>query len=258
MPFTPTHIIAILPIYYIARRIPFIALAIGAMSPDAPLFFPFLPEYILFHSFSGIFLFCLPIGLIFFLLFDVFGKKFLLALSPEFIQQRIFLEKRNYRNIAFWLFISLAIIIGAFTHIVWDAFTHDGRWGLAILPFLQKDFSLMGESVSGYKIFQHGSTVIGLPLLFIWGAICLLKTPKNQKADRLKTIPLIFRILCMLSLAIVPVYTWYYLGILGLPTHFHIVQTVKISIGLGVSLFFIYSFMYYIYEHKENYLNKLK
>ena len=46
MPFTPTHVLAILPIAALKRpALPFSALVIGSMIPDLPLFVPLSPDY---------------------------------------------------------------------------------------------------------------------------------------------------------------------------------------------------------------------
>ena len=32
--------------------------------------------------------------------------------------------------------LALAIVFGSITHIVWDAFTHEGEWGMELVPWL--------------------------------------------------------------------------------------------------------------------------
>src|SRR5690606_38070533 len=47
----------------------------------------------------------------------------------------------------------LSLILGVATHIVWDAFTHEDRWGTRTLPFLVEPWG----PFAGYKWLQHGS-----------------------------------------------------------------------------------------------------
>lgn len=54
MPFTPTHVLAILPVAAVKRfPLPFSALVIGSMIPDLPLFLPWSPGYDQTHSVAG-------------------------------------------------------------------------------------------------------------------------------------------------------------------------------------------------------------
>ncbi|WP_069172345.1 DUF4184 family protein [Streptomyces griseus] len=57
----------------------------------------------------------------------------------------------------------LSAVIGSGTHVVWDAFTHHGRWGTELIPVL-------GRSVGGHPVFQlvqYGSSAVGLSVL-VW------------------------------------------------------------------------------------------
>src|SRR5687767_11344334 len=61
MPFTPAHIIAVVPL---RRRLPLLALAIGSMVPDFGYFFPWGPYfYVSAHTIPRSLTFCLPVGL---------------------------------------------------------------------------------------------------------------------------------------------------------------------------------------------------
>lgn len=181
MPFTPTHVLAIAPLAKFSRWLPFSALAIGSMIPDLPLFFP-ISSYAQTHSPTGLITVCLPMGLITFLVFQAILKVPLIALLPTWIQQRIagVSQPRLKISISFFLSITIATLLGAMTHIVWDAFTHDGRWGTELLPFLQETLTVAGRSISGYKLFQYGSTMIGLPLLVILSIHYLRQTSPSS------------------------------------------------------------------------------
>lgn len=47
---------------------------------------------------------------------------------------------------------------GAATHVVWDAFTHAGRWGTAHVPWLADEHGLL----PGYRWAQYGGGVFGV------------------------------------------------------------------------------------------------
>ncbi|WP_406098000.1 DUF4184 family protein [Streptomyces sp. NBC_01013] len=55
----------------------------------------------------------------------------------------------------------LSAVIGAATHVVWDAFTHHDRWGVRLVPVL-------GRDTAGYPVFQlvqYGSSALALAVL---------------------------------------------------------------------------------------------
>ncbi|MEZ6125133.1 MAG: DUF4184 family protein [Planctomycetaceae bacterium] len=189
MPFTPTHIVAILPFRVLNRWLPFSALAIGSMIPDVGLFFP-IARYGLTHSPVGIFTACLPMGLIAFLLFDLVMRRPLRALLPEWIQRRIDPtaclpnSDRVATQLVFFIGVSVAIAIGAATHQIWDAFTHRGRWGTLLVPELDSEILLAGIQIPGYKLFQYGSTLVGLPLLMCLATWELLRSPADSPIER--------------------------------------------------------------------------
>ncbi|WP_406449019.1 DUF4184 family protein [Streptomyces sp. NBC_00876] len=52
-------------------------------------------------------------------------------------------------------------VIGAATHVVWDAFTHHDRWGVRLVPVLEGD-------AAGFPVFtlvQYGSSALALTVL---------------------------------------------------------------------------------------------
>jgi len=171
LPFTPTHMLAALPI---ARRWTspgvFPALMIGSVVPDWPLYVPGGPAYELTHSFKGIFIACLPLGLALTLLFLVLVRQALFELASAGLQRRLarFLNIQPALGAAGIAGLALAVSAGASTHIVWDAFTHRDAWGVALVPALQQTwFKLMDVKIAGYMVLQHGCSLLGLPLMIV-------------------------------------------------------------------------------------------
>ncbi|MEM7796386.1 MAG: DUF4184 family protein [Cyanobacteria bacterium P01_C01_bin.118] len=181
MPFTPTHIVAVLPFWPLRRVVPFSAFAIGAMIPDVPLFFPVF-NYTQAHSTLGLISICLPLGMAVFFLFEYVMRKPMIAILPAYLASRLS-SKPNTPKQAFLstqlryiIVVAFAIVVGACTHQIWDAFTHTGRWGTQLIPMLNSSISMGRVNMLGYKVFQHGSTFIGLPLLITLAAIELNRT----------------------------------------------------------------------------------
>ncbi len=185
MPFTLTHTLAVLPIARQSRRLPFMALAIGAMVPDWGLFVPFGPDYKTTHTWAGLLLACLPLGLLLYLAFCGLYGRALVELLPEVVQKRLGDLRRWHwpmtRSHLSWS--AMAVLLGASTHILWDAFTHRGRWGVEALPFLTEQWLTLGSTpVLGYQLLQHGSSLVGLPLLALLMVHYLRQQPEDRRA----------------------------------------------------------------------------
>ncbi|MDM4018114.1 DUF4184 family protein [Roseiconus lacunae] len=172
MPFTPTHILAVVPFGLKAKWLPMSALAIGAMVPDIALFFPIV-DYARTHSATGVVFFCGPMGIGLFLLFDLLMRKPLCTLLPNWIRCRIDPRPRLPHSstiapvLTLIVQVGFAVVIGSSTHVIWDAFTHEGRWGTKLVPALEMMWSIGPFQLRGYKLFQYGSTFVGLPLLVL-------------------------------------------------------------------------------------------
>lgn len=169
MPFTATHVAAVVPLSKVWRRdIPFSALAIGSMMPDFPLFFPWGPDYWQMHTITGAWSGCLPIGMACFLLFQCLVKAPMLAALPDCLQRRTtsIAYPALQPRIGFFVWVAAGVLMGAYTHILWDAFTHRQRWGTEQFPVLTETWlTWNGHSVPGYSVLQYGSSVVFLPML---------------------------------------------------------------------------------------------
>ncbi len=171
MPFTLTHVLAGVPVARVwSTRGVTPALLIGCMVPDWPLFFSYGPNYATTHSFSGVVLACLPLGLALTIIFWLFLWRPLYDLLPKGVRER--LTTRTTPADLFGLRVisrmSNAVMGGAFSHIVWDAFTHRGAWGVEMIaPLRSVWLTVAGIEIRGYSVLQHGSSLIGLPLLVV-------------------------------------------------------------------------------------------
>jgi len=167
VPFTPAHAAVALPFARV-RGVPFTALVIGTQVPDFAMFFPaFLPSYATTHAVSAAALWNLPIGLAI-LVFWEWVKPSTLALFPAALRKRLrpYAEPHWPRGPLELAAVALAIMVGAASHIVWDAFTHSGRFGTVLIPALQQAWLYR---LQGYKILQYGCGVLGT-LVVLWAA----------------------------------------------------------------------------------------
>lgn len=166
MPFTFSHPAAILPIHSRFKNwIPLSALVIGSLVPDAAYYLP-TPEHFRTHSHTllGTFSTSLPLGILVWLIFYWLAPSAVFLLpSPhrEAIQPQL---KRRSPSIPQALGVALGVLIGAWSHVLWDSFTHVRGWFVRHAPLMRKP--LFGSALPAYKGLQYFSSVFGLCVLF--------------------------------------------------------------------------------------------
>ena len=212
MPFTPSHAVVALPF----ARTPLVpaAIAVGAMTPDLPLFVRGTPiQYGWTHD-----LLRLPatvgLALALLLVWRCVLRPAVRELSPTPLAARLPGEwdkgaasalretfglrrpdaAHPRRPWATVLLLVASLVIGVLSHIVWDLFTHEGRWGVAAIPALGEAWG----PLDGYKWLQHGSSVVGLAILAVWGLAWLAR--RRPEASVSRVLPAWTRWVWMLSL----------------------------------------------------------
>lgn len=178
MPFTLAHPAASVP--FAKYGLPLSALVVGSMAPDFPYFIHFSTSHQYGHTLPGIFLFCVPIGLIVLWLFHSFLKLPLLSLLPAIHQARLVSTANTFRfsPLRNFLLVIVALLLGAFTHVAWDSFTHANGWSVQHISVLRSPVIQTSRgTVYVFKILQHGSTLLGAALLAYWYFRWFKQTP---------------------------------------------------------------------------------
>jgi hypothetical protein len=133
--------------------------------PDVPYFIPKLPSNHFGHSLPGLFLFCLPIGIVGLWVFHSFLKEPLSSLLPLSFQLRLQLNEFRFLPRKRFMQICLSLLIGAGTHIAWDSFTHNDGWAVQHWAALREQVSIADRTMPASDFLQHLSTVCGAALL---------------------------------------------------------------------------------------------
>lgn len=173
MPFTFSHPAAAVPLHRPLGRFGVLsALVIGSATPDVTYFVPLGVSPHLTHSLAGLLSFCLPVGCVLYLLFHALLKAPCLDLMPRWTRMRLAPHAGHGRWLASgaspWG-VPVSLVLGAATHVVWDAFTHSDAPGVVALPVLSTLlFEAHGYQVFMFKLLQHLSSVLGLLLLAWW------------------------------------------------------------------------------------------
>jgi hypothetical protein len=165
MPFTISHTAVVLPFSrWLARWQLLSAATIGAMVPDFRVFFPGMPR-VETHSIAALFSFCLPVGLITYWVFQRWIKSPILEVLPEgpYARWRPFAAEASIRSWRQWLLAAGGVLAGAVTHLVWDAFTHDGGRGVRMFPVLDDSIIDIGtRHLPAIYVLQDLGSLIGL------------------------------------------------------------------------------------------------
>ncbi len=166
MPFTISHAAAVLPLR--KTGLPLAAMMVGSLAPDFAYFLRFGLERVSTHDLQGILLFCWPVGLAVWLFYVYVLEPPTIELLPEAWRTRVTPSDRNisFRMLALG---SIAVIVGAITHVLWDAFTHGGTFVTNAFPaFHNALFEYRGRAIRVYFILQILSSIVGLFALWLW------------------------------------------------------------------------------------------
>ncbi|MDO9395451.1 MAG: DUF4184 family protein [Herbiconiux sp.] len=171
MPFTVSHAIVALP--FVRSPLAPAAVAAGAMAPDLPLFLPVGADYGTTHELPGVLLAAIPLAFATLLLWRVVVRPAVPFVVPAALAARLPAEwsrgaRDGWRSL--WrsspagtasagavLALLAALTIGVVSHVVWDAFTHAGRWGTHLVPAL--DSTIAG--LPGSSWLQYLSSTLG-------------------------------------------------------------------------------------------------
>ena len=213
MPFTFSHPALVLPL---KKRMPdhlsLTGLVVGSMIPDFEYFLRLKPLSVYSHTFWGLFYFDLPLALAVCFLFHFVVRSRLIDQLPNILYQRLY-TLRSFRWGAYFkahrLGVLLSILIGAITHLLWDAFTHTEGFFVQQIPFLSQTYILASWEVPGYKLAQHGSTVVGALVL----CAVVLKLPRNRSVTN--SFSWSYWMLLIATVGVVIGMRW----LLGLPWH---------------------------------------
>ncbi|MBM7517742.1 DUF4184 family protein [Nocardioides nitrophenolicus] len=154
MPVTLAHPAAVLPLRGLG--LPLSALVVGSMVPDLPVLAQTWGLYGFSHGAAGIVTLDLALTLLLLAFWDLLGRDALVDTAPAVVRDRLPARARIGRRA--WLLAPLAAVLGSTTHTVWDAFTHQGRWGVRHVAWLRETHG----GLPGQQWAQFASGIVGL------------------------------------------------------------------------------------------------
>jgi hypothetical protein len=169
MPWTFAHPAAVLPLRRFSGpgRLSFAALIIGSMSPDFLYYVGLFDRANFTHTPLGVFVVCLPAGLLV-LCLALSMRDPIAQILPQPHREALLATRSvlPYLTLRSLSLVAASIGIGATTHILWDAFTHEGRFFVKHIEFLRVPlFAALNREFRVFNILQHASTLLGVTLL---------------------------------------------------------------------------------------------
>jgi membrane-bound metal-dependent hydrolase YbcI (DUF457 family) len=212
MPFTPSHAVVALP--FIRTPLVPAAIAIGAMTPDLPLFVSGVGlSYSFTHTAANV-VWTAVLALVLFVVWRAVLRPAVPELAPRWLARRLPEQWADSGIVAagkavgvgetrlYPLLLAVSLVLGVLSHIVWDLFTHEGRWGVRLFPGLEE----MWGPLAGFKWLQHGSSMLSLVVIGVWA---LLWLRRHDPRDSGRTwLPHGLRVAWWLSLPVILIASW--------------------------------------------------
>src|SRR6185369_10364428 len=123
------------------------ALVWGSMSPDFEFFLTGRTAWTIGHTLIGQFVFCLPLTL---LMVWLVSRVMVRPLS-RFLPDGGAFHLHDYRVLAqtttqpgYWLKAIPSALLGSFSHVIWDSFTHSNGWSVQRLGYADRSLFHIG------------------------------------------------------------------------------------------------------------------
>jgi hypothetical protein len=223
MPFTLAHPAAVLPLRRV-RLLRAVPLVIGAMTPDVPYYSPWriskhIPDET--HTLAGTFTIDLPIGIALLLLVWLLRASLAAPLGPGGEAKCLAALERFGSRARNWALAPLSLLIGSWTHLAWDSFTHPEGWMVSRISALSAPVTVFSYTGELCHVLQYVSSVFGLAVLAVWFARLPSPAGGGAGAERSAGGPLLLAGLCAAAAAAGGVETVEHL-VRHIPTRYHL------------------------------------
>ena len=173
MPFTLAHPAAVLPLRHV-RFLRTAPLVIGAVTPDVPYYLPLGPGghalrlRLETHSLVSSCTVDLALGLVL-LMAAVLLREPLTALLPARARWLTLQALEPFRRRATeWLLAPLAILVGVWSHLLWDSFTHPEGWAVRHFAALSDTVTIGWYTGAMFHLLQYLTSALGLLVIAWW------------------------------------------------------------------------------------------
>ena len=177
MPFPLAHPAAVLPLRrFCPRLLSFPALVIGSLSPDGGYLFEEMLWGRRSHELLGSLAFGLPVGIVLVVLFYWLRTPLARLLPVPYRQALLPVCRQPHPPI--WAII-ISLVIGTWTHVLWDSFTHNDGWFVQHSAILYSPvITAAGRTARVCHVLWYGCSFVGVVWLFLvfekWKQTCVL------------------------------------------------------------------------------------
>lgn len=184
MPFTFCHPAIVLPLNRI-KSLSITGLIAGSVAPDFEYFIRMSDKRVYTHNWSSVLWIDTPLALLLTFLFHIVVRNHLINNAPVLFQRR--LKRYTYFNwFSYfkkrWSIILICSIIGVYSHLIWDGFTHEGGYFVQHLPFLLTSFPVGSFQLEVPILLQVLSSLFGALVIFY--ALWQLPLDKNTTVNK--------------------------------------------------------------------------
>jgi hypothetical protein len=168
MPATFAHPVFAIPLARL--KLPLSALVFGSMSLDFAHLLPHVP-WPFRHNLAGVFAFALPGGLVALWCYQhIFKPRIAQHLPSEWRAAfREELAPFSFGPLPRFLWICIAVSLGALTHLAADHFTHRYGWPVRRFElFRWVVYEFDGQPVRVYRVLQYALSLAGTAVLVVW------------------------------------------------------------------------------------------
>lgn len=161
----------------------------GAIAPDLHYFVGVDHHFEVTHTVPGAFYICLPSALAVLWVFQRVLKLPLISLTPNSLQPRLvrFAEPFRFGPAKRFGWILLSLLLGIFSHLLWDSFTHGSGYMAQHLALLRTvPLAPYGIDRPLYNLLQHLSSLLGVGILITAYYRWLEKAQAEPIPERLK------------------------------------------------------------------------
>jgi sterol desaturase/sphingolipid hydroxylase (fatty acid hydroxylase superfamily) len=172
MPFTVSHPAIVLPLKrFRPGWFSLTGLMSGAMAPDLQYFLLADTTHRgLSHSWTGLFLVDLPLGLIFAFAFHRLFKSVFVEHLPSPLDRTLSgLAESEFSpsGLRQWVVLIISILVGVLSHFFWDSFTHTGGVLAQRIPWLLEQSTILGITRHNTRWVQHVSSIFGAVAMIV-------------------------------------------------------------------------------------------
>ncbi|GAB2677748.1 DUF4184 family protein [Flavihumibacter cheonanensis] len=200
MPFTFAHPAIVLPLTKLpVKWFSLTGLIVGSIVPDFEYFFRMRVKSTYSHTIGGVFWFDLPIAIIISFLFHLIVRDSLFKNLPIFLRKRL-TTFTKFNWLAYfadnWPVVLLSILIGIFSHILWENLTHDNGYIVERITLFKNEIFFNDIPIPLFKVFQHLSTLLGG--LYIYYYLWTIPETSNEVRQAKYTYWVVFSVLTCL------------------------------------------------------------